>query len=299
MKNFKGISHFSTSFLIGIACLFTVQLSWSVEEGKKAFDANCKACHQSDRMGVGPSMVYMKDTYTLQNRAQFIEWVLNPGKKNPDKMQMPAMAHLSPEAIASIHDYILLAAKHLKEREPKPKFPVFRSPAKPYPHVMRRFMPFTSPATIAVALSPKLSVAWDSSIGKVRYAYPSNKNFFNGERIRQQNKADMMYQETAYALLVEATDTKMDFKGYRLHDGSPEFIYMLGQLQVSEKIVRGKNDTSFVRLFTIKGATKEVALNFEHIGNAKLSSNHGTWSSSILRLSAEQAASFSVEVEIL
>ncbi|WP_440874674.1 c-type cytochrome [Thalassotalea sp. PLHSN55] len=274
----------------------------AIEQGKVAFNENCKACHSLDRFNTGPSLVYIRDNYPDENHAAFLAWVKSPGKKNPDSIQMPPMAHLSDTVITQIHEYILTVSQHIKEQKDKPKFPPFKRPARKYPYVTRGVLPFTSPASIVVSLTPKLSIVWDSTIAKVRYAYPTF-NSFNGEKKREENNKQILYRENDNTGFSFIQDQAIKFLGYELIEGYPEFHYQAGNMEVKEKITLGSTPHSFKRSFQISGIHQQddkISLDLSHANkggaSSKIIASRGRLNNNILNLTATDVNNFSVEV---
>ena len=271
--------------------------------GKVAFENNCRACHLNDRLSAGPSLVYIKDNYPKSKRQAFLDWANSPGKNNPDLIQMPPMSHLGSSTLSVIHDYILFVAKHLKEQKAKPQFPSYKAPDKKFPIVKRKYLPFTSPASIAVSLSKEVSIVWDTVTASVRYVYPTYAPF-HGEKHLQENRKKVMYQEVAPELFSFQQGKKIDYLGYLLKEGSPEFIYQVGNVRVREKIYLGSDVKSFIREFTLIGLTEAITLDFQHHAKYQgqqqvtIVSNKGKLTGNKLVLSAEQAKKFIVEVNI-
>ncbi|XPF92614.1 c-type cytochrome [Colwellia sp. RE-S-Sl-9] len=291
---------FHTVLLISSGLISTNVLA--IDEGKLAFDENCKACHALDRFSTGPSLVYIRDNYPEDNNKAFLAWVKSPGKKNPDTIQMPPMGHLSERVISQIHEYILTVSEHVKEKQDKPKFPPFKRPERKFPYVTRGVLPFTSPASIVVSLTPKVSIVWDSYIGKVRYAFPTFAPF-HGEKNREKNSKQILYRENDNTGFSFAEGQAVNFKGYELIGGYPEFYYQIGKIKVKEKITIGSKTNSFKRSFQISGMTKEsepISLNLSHKSQESSSSqiiaSHGRLMNNSLHLTAAEAADFSVEV---
>lgn len=286
-----------------LLCLYLLSGTkvWANKAGQSAYQTNCKACHVLDKFTTGPSLVYIRDTYPKGKSAEFLAWVKSPGKKNPDTIQMPAMAHLDDQTIKQIHQYILLISQHIVEQKSKPKFKPFKAPAKAFPYVTRKYLPFTNPASIVVSLTPEFSVVWDSDIARVRYVLPTFANV-NGEKTRVKNKTQIIYQETSNTGFSFSQGKKIDFNGYELIQGYPNFHYQVGDISVTEKITLGHNKHSFTRHFKISGLTKPITLNLTHLSkndkNIKITPTQGELNNHILRLSAKQAAEFSIEVEL-
>lgn len=286
----------------------TAVASWcalAATPGKLAFETNCQACHSLDKFSTGPSLVYIRDQYPSEKSDDFLAWVQAPGKKNPDTIQMPPMKHLGETTIGQIHDYILFISQHIVEKQDKPKFAPYKPPAKNYPYVSRRYLPFTNPASIVVSLTPKLSLAWDTNLAKLRYAFPTFAQF-NGEKKRQFNRQQILYAETSNFAFNFAQGQPIQFNGYKLINGAPEFSYQVSNIQVKEKITQGTQPKSFIRHYQvspIKNHTinvQTISLNLAHSQqneqSAQIKASHGRLVEQTLHLTLQQAEKFSVEV---
>ncbi|MDU0353388.1 cytochrome c [Paraglaciecola aquimarina] len=293
MKNFN----FMTAAVL-IFSLHAPAMADQQQVGKQAYDQNCKACHSADRFSVGPSLVQIRKTYPKGKTQAFLNWTNNPGKKNPDTIQMPAMSHVGDDKLTAIHQYILLSTKFLKERKTKPKF-TFKAPQRVYPNVKRAFMPFTSPASIAIALNEDMAIVWDTTKFTTRYAVPGKQNIFNGENKMEPIKKQIFYTETAANFWSIAKDNTFDFNGYRLKDGLPTFYYKIGKMEITEQIQSGHINKSFKRHYQITGLTEALVLDLNHQGQADIVASKGTITNNLLTLTPSQAKSFSIEVSFL
>ncbi|EWH10715.1 blue (type 1) copper domain-containing protein [Catenovulum agarivorans DS-2] len=284
------------------------QPSYAIDQGKLAFEANCKACHSLAKFSTGPSLVYIRDQYPANKQAEFLEWVKAPGKKNPDTIQMPPMGHLSELTIKQIHQYILLISQHVVEQKSKPKFAPYKPPAKTYPSVTRGYLPFTNPASIVVHLTPKLSLAWDTNLGQLRYAFPTFAPFY-GEKKRQQNKQQIIYSETSEVGFNFAKGQAVNFLGYKFINDSPEFSYQINGYQVKEQIRLGATKTSFIREYQVTRLnrdhipTQPITLDLSHTNKggesgktSQIIASNGRLTNKVLHLTEQQAKNFSVEV---
>ena len=265
--------------------------------GETAFKENCGACHNLKQNSTGPSLVYVSEHYPQAKREAFLAWVKSPGKKNPDMIQMPAITYLDNDTLAAIHLYILDVSKDQKQEGEKPKFAPYKPPQRPYPQVLRRYLPFTSPASIAIALNSELTVVWDTTIAKLRYVYPTGANF-DGEKRREKNAKAIMYTEESDALFSFVNNKEIMFKGYQLIKGEPEFHYQVGNVEVKERIHLGSNEKSFVREFTITGVKHDVVLTLVHSSPSSIRLNGKPLTDDNVHLSPEQVSSFSIEVEL-
>ncbi|WAJ72192.1 c-type cytochrome [Catenovulum adriaticum] len=303
LKNKKATK---PTLLLFIASLFShSSYAIDIDKGKLAFEANCKACHALDKFSTGPSLVYIRDQYPAQKQAEFLAWVKAPGKKNPDTIQMPPMGHLNELTINQIHEYILLISQHVVEQQNKPKFAPYKPPSKTYPSVTRGYLPFTNPASIVVHLTPKLSLAWDSNLGKLRYAFPTFSPFY-GEKKREQNKQQIIYSETKDSGFNFAHGQAVDFLGYQLIKGTPEFSYQVNGYHVKEKVRLGSTQNSFTREYQVTRLNSDhtqsqsITLDLSHTSKDGKSSqiihSDGRLSNNVLHLTEQQARLFSVEV---
>lgn len=281
-----------------ITVLFCSSQSFTKElpTGEKAYKDNCQACHQLNSFTVGPSLVFINKNYGKDELNLFLKWAKNPGKKNPNTIQMPSMVHVGTQGLTDIHQYILTVTQGIKESKKRHNFTPFKNPKIKTPYVKRGFMPFSSPASVGVIINEQLGINWDTSIGRIRYAFVGNKNFFKGENKQNELKPFIYYQETTEKLWPFTQDYQ--YIGYKIENELPEFIYQFGNIKISEKITQGINNKSFIRQFTVSGVTAPIKLNFAHVGKAKLKSNKGQWQQQTLALSVIEAEHFSVEVII-
>lgn len=205
----------------------------SAKQAPEAFQLNCAACHISDRVSVGPSFTHIQEFYPKQKRKEFIEWCYNPGKRNPDMVQMPSMAHVKKEDLAIIHDYIL----SVKVRNPQPLSNVDDYPNKKRPRVIRTFLPKSGPASVLVALplKKKLNLVWDTTQCRLRYIsageadnYPYLKA--NGNALAEVGK--IIYTEKS----LFKSEKPPTYHGYKMKYGLPTFLYTVEGVRIEESI---------------------------------------------------------------
>lgn len=265
--------------------------------GELAYQMNCMACHQAELRLVGPSLVAIAETYPAEKKADFIAWAKEPGKKDPKLMQMPPMAHIPEETLASIHAYMLEAAVGKTEKKAGKQYAGYKEPVRELPYVVRAFLPDSSPASVGVVLKDNISVCWDTEACRFRYAWPGSKT-----RLRQGHtvvdlKAKPFYRETAEQLWSFAGDSKPRFRGYRLRDdGSPEFAYSIGDVEIREHIRNGEQSGSLVRHFTLAKPVDELVLNLEQDTSATVICDKGTRDGHILTLSGDDTQSFTLTI---
>lgn len=294
LKKCRGTKILTLLFLLTSAPLWAD----TAANDKQLYQVNCQACHLLTQTSVGPSLAEIAGDYPKGQLQEFLSWVKNPGRKRPNSIQMPAIGYLSDDELSRLHQYILQEAQSLTPSK-EPVAAGFTPPDSVYPYVKRAYMPFVSPAAIAVALNSSISLSWDTVGARLAYVYPSEADFFNGHTQQADKQSLLRYQETASQFWSAFTDNSVTFLGYRLIDQLPEFYYRSGDIVVSEKITLPRHGNGFIRQFTTQGINKPVSLNFAHKGNAKLTATTGKLTNSTLELTPVQAKSFSVKVELL
>ncbi len=272
--------------------------------GKEQFDINCQACHAADKLTVGPSLRYIAEQYPAAKSADFLAWVKNPGRKNPDTIQMPAMIHLRDDSILSIHAYILASmkitapsaaikkddAKYANEK-PAPK----TRPEQARPYVKRMFLPETSPVSIAVMLTDRLGVAWDTTSCRVRYAWPGTTDFFDGY-YKEKIADKIFYRETAKNYLSFSENVKPEFKGYELINGTPQFICQYGATTTYEHIVPVMGRNGFTRILKINNLNSSLTIHVDHTGYATVTSTTHSIKDSSLVVPASPSQEIQLQV---
>lgn len=295
--NFKHCQRFHLAFLsVLLACEGSLPLH-AREQGKLAYQANCMACHQVDVRLVGPSLATIAKTYPAEKRGEFISWAKAPGKKDPKLMQMPPMAHIPEETLAAIHGYMLEVGKDKEEKKAGKQYAGFKEPTRELPYVVRAFLPDTSPASVAVVLKDDISVCWDTEACRFRYAWEGSKT-----RLRQGHtvvdlKTEPYYRETSESLWSLTGHAEPQFLGYRLRDdGSPEFAYTIGGIEVREGIRNGAEPGSLVREFHLSRPVDKLVLNLAQNTSARIASDRGTREGDTLTLTGDDTQSFTLMI---
>jgi cytochrome c551/c552 len=280
------------------ATLFTSLYSYSngLPKGEKLYNDNCAACHRVKSFTVGPSLVEISKKYTSDKEQAFLDWTNSPGKINPKTIQMPAMSHLGDSSLKMIHKYILTATTNVKETKSRHGFTPFKKPLPTYPYVKRTYMPFASPAAIAVVLNNDFALSWDAATKRVRYAYPATNVFMSGESVLDKAKKQILYSETSERFWSFANDQKIKYQGYKLRSGAPTFLYKIGDIQISERIVQGKVAQSFIRHYSVTGINSAAVIDLSHKGNANIVVSKGTLKNKQLTLTPNDLTDFSITV---
>lgn len=247
--------------LVGVLAVVFVNAAFtSPEEPEAIFAIHCAACHAPDFSQVGPSLVEIAGIYR-DDREGFVSWSMNPGRKRPESVEMPAMAHLGAETLAALHGYMLTASAGKTERKPPASGSLISRDIR-RPHVQRIFMPDASPAAIAVALPGDLSYCFDATTCDLRYLWQGG--FIDGEAHWKGNGSSLatidgtiVHRESGFPLKVvtasAATSAGPKFLGFRLRDGLPEFIHLRDGVRFTELIRPLADGSGVERVFTTDG----------------------------------------------
>ncbi|CAG5016893.1 hypothetical protein DYBT9275_05659 [Dyadobacter sp. CECT 9275] len=169
------------------------------------------------------------------------------------------------------------------------------------PVLYRVFMPNAGPASFAVRITDSLSYCWDSSHGRLLYAWKGgfidNSVAWRGHvNAEAEILGEIFYQaaETCPLSALGGKSAPVIFKGYTLKKGYPEFHYTIGSLDVYETILPGKNRMEWVHQFRVSGARKGIC--FDTSGKGKYTVRHsaGRMKDRVISLSNSEALRFSV-----
>jgi azurin len=136
-----------------------------------------------------------------------------------------------------------------------------------YPLIYRTFMPESSPAAIAVALSATNAYCFDAGKCMLRYAWTGgfidNADHWKGNGNALAKVIGTVYwrDNTAFPLRVGRMDSLpvVRFKGYKLNKGLPTFIYDIDDVEVQETIGIWNKNMGLVRTFKFpKSRTKAI-----------------------------------------
>ena len=233
---------FSAKLLAASALLMLQSLSVSAENEEVAtplaFTINCSGCHLLDKAVVGPSLVDIAKIYH-KDEAAFIKWCVEPGKKRPQMPQMPSMAHVAEGDLKEIYQYIIKATKGTKNAKVQKGDLYAESPTMAArPRIIRTFIPDSGPASLYVALptEEKHNLVWDTDLCRLRYITTGEASAWGYYRSNGNDLAKMgkkCYTENASLF---TSELKPEFKGYRVKEGLPTFIYMIGEVEITEAI---------------------------------------------------------------
>src|SRR5690606_11852471 len=162
------------------------------------------------------------------------------------------------------------------------------------------------PAAIAVALPQGQNYVWDAGAVRLRYAWTGDfvdrsegLTGRNGVTMQAPAKVlgEIYYRAGgAYPIRIGRAEGEpaVDFRGYRLLDGIPEFHYEVDGVEVRERITPTEDGAGLVRTFTV-GATGAPVLFVSEAGTGvSFRASAGTWEGGVLRLTGPAARSFSI-----
>lgn len=269
--------------------IFLFSITVSAGEAEDLYKANCMACHALDKMVVGPSLVEIGHLYK-ENPAGIVRWSLNPQVKRKLAIRMPPMTHLGKDKLRIIADYILKETKGKRYKPEKP--PIDQYAKAKVPLLQRMFMPYASPAAIAISAGNGVFVCWDAGTCQFRYAW-------NGKEIDQWP----VWQGNGNALAVirgsiftqiesgNPIDQNFKFKGYRLVDQEYELQYEIKGIDFRSKFrAQSKNK---LEMHISTNANKAITYT-PNIIKGKWTCNKGSIKDGILNLTKDQAQNFKI-----
>jgi uncharacterized cupredoxin-like copper-binding protein len=174
------------------------------------------------------------------------------------------------------------------------------------PVVVRAFLPHSSPAAIAVALPGGQHYIWDAGTVHLRavwseggwldYGTLRRHLESNGKPVVQFPQHPHYLEGPAFPFELDGSRPTSDFKGYRLIDGYPEFRYTFSGVDVRESIRLADIGKGIVRSFYMKHLTQPIRF-YRPTGTAdRVTCSAGQWEGDVLRLSPEEAASFTITI---
>jgi azurin len=210
----------------------------------------------------------------------------NDGTHDDDDHDMSTMAAAKPVAIPVAK---FTATSHPYTLEP--------------PTIYRIFMPNAGPAAIAVNLPGNISYCWDASAASLRYVWQGG--FLNNAEHWKGNgnplakiTGDIFYTSSfnpAFRIGKETTLPVVKFKGYKLLNKYPQFMYKLDDAEVTEVISSTQwEGKGLVRTFTFNNLKKDLYFKTDVSDGMIYTSTVGKWKDGVLKLSAKEAKTFSI-----
>jgi cytochrome c551/c552 len=293
-----------------LAILMSIAASsqaFAIEEPSEIFKKNCSACHQlanEKKPVVGPSLVEINHLYEKDEK-KFIDWCVKPGKVRAGAIQMPSMAHLKKEELAAVHGWIKEATKgkafvkEVKKKKPVDPYKLSEKEAGE-PRIQRIFLPFSSPASVAITLDGEHSLCWDTLSCRLRYVWKGG--FIDGYPYWRGNGGQVAkivggiyYQAPlglAASMKLADSSAKPRYEGYKVINGLPEFQYSIGKVKVSEAI---SNDSGEM-VITIKtsGVVGSLTYPLGDLSKCDFSYSKGKLVDGALVLNSKDASEFTI-----
>ena len=289
------------AFTLGI--MLATATSHAAVPAGDLFAQNCLACHQVENKHtpvVGPSLVEINHIYKNDLKG-FIKWCNSPGKKRKDAIQMPSMAHVGDEGLTEIYKWMqeVTKGKKFQPDAPQKEAPVWeRLKDSDKPRMHRIFLPYTSPASMAVTIDGKHSFCWDTVSCRMRYiwkgGYIDGNPYWKGNGNRLANLMGVIYYRAPdggkSGFKLGSQELAPRFKGYKLIKGLPQFHYSLGDVSVSESYTNQKGDLHIdIKMHGLRG---EVRYPLGDLSKTNLTYSAGKLVDSALVLTKDEAASF-------
>ena len=237
--------------------------------------------------------------------------VLNPDGTNIVRFRLPAVPGVYPYVCTmpghgvvmygAIYSGVKMPALNKDPNIPQQAVSMAIAGRGQRPYVQRIFMPNAGPAAIAVALPGEQNFCWDAGECRLRYAWrgpfidASAHWRGNGSALAVPGAAPWWSAEKGAFPLKIGAPGKVKFLGYKLHAGTPEFHYRVGDIEVFEKISAAPNDAGLVSKFRIPKAAGGVEFSIVP-GGARWSSPAGDLGGGTLKLTPAQAVDFTVTV---
>ena len=169
------------------------------------------------------------------------------------------------------------------------------------PFVQRMFVPDAGPAAIAVALNGTQNYCFDAGNCRLRFVWDgpfldASAHFRgNGARLADLGN-DPWWMGNAFPLRfgdAQSVPKTLQFLGYQVEDGIPEFRYRAGQQEVFQRVLPSEKGISIrFRLPGVKGKVFFVGDSAE-----QWSSPAGSFKKGVLEVPSAKAAEFEVSLE--
>ncbi|MEX2673819.1 MAG: LamG-like jellyroll fold domain-containing protein [Phycisphaeraceae bacterium] len=170
------------------------------------------------------------------------------------------------------------------------------------PRVRRTFLSDASPAAIAVHTGRNLSYCWDAATGHLRYAW--HGGFIDSEAHWRGKGADfsqvvgdIYYRGPATPpLRLGEPDrlAEMQFRGYRMIEGLPQFHYTLDGYSVKQSITALPEGVGLAMHFEIEDSQQPIHYVTQPYAGVVFTSSAGTWKQNVLTLTPDEATSFTI-----
>jgi azurin len=174
---------------------------------------------------------------------------------------------------------------------------------KTFPMMYRTFLPETGPASIAVGMLNNLSYCWDAGACRFRYLWKGGfldmtRNWGGKGKERADIVGVVFYRENNDAPFRIGSKDHMPepaYKGYRMKNRYPTFIYMLDDVEVTERITPTIEKSGMKRVLTFKNLKEPIWFVKEDTA-VEYYVNKGSWEGNFLKLSPEEARKFTITI---
>lgn len=173
------------------------------------------------------------------------------------------------------------------------------TPVPPYHY--RVFIDGASPAAIAVALPNDVSYCWDAGTSTLRFAWTGgfldNSDLWKGKGDAESKVVGEIFFRSMVGfpiLIGNREPIRVTYKGYQMKDRYPEFHYQIDGTDVYELIHQKPDGKGLQRMFRIPNAAAPVTFRTAANEGVTYSASTGAWERNVLRLTAEEARSFTI-----
>jgi azurin len=173
------------------------------------------------------------------------------------------------------------------------------------PSMYRAFMPQSGPASIAVGMLGDISYCWDAGQCRLRYAWKGG--FVDMERTwsgKGKEKTDIVgvvfyREEIDYPLKLGKGKEipKVKFKGYRMKNRYPTFLYTINEAEVEERILPTFDYPGIKRIFKFKNLHVPVWINIPEKEGISFTVNQGEITREGIYLTPEEAREFIITIK--
>ncbi len=170
------------------------------------------------------------------------------------------------------------------------------------PIVSRTFLPDCGPAAIAVGMPGGQSFCFDATSCRLRYiwkgGFVDNTDQWAGKGELWSRIVGRVYFRAPAAPWLRLGKAShlpaLRWRGYRLLNGYPQFMYTLDGVETTE-LIRPRTGGSGVEIaYEVSSAPSPVILVFEADSGASIEASAGKWEGPVLTLTPEEAAHFSI-----
>lgn len=174
------------------------------------------------------------------------------------------------------------------------------------PLISRTFMPESSPASIAVGLEGGVSYSFDAVPVMLRYAWSGgfvdNSEVFKGHVANQRASIEgsVFYrneEDRSLRIGTRESPSKIEFGGYQLVQGRPEFTYTVDGTRVRDHIEPTPDGPGLRRTFRIEEPERPVRFVRHPHPGVVIRASAGEWRSDTLHLRPDEAQEFTITMK--